>query len=195
MYETTLVGVLLIFSWDPDLIYHPLTHSPTSWLSYSTDSCYSDLSIDCVPWHTFVFKYQWEKWKNTAAGISALMSWSIFDIFHRLQPYLCSKRDDLGFFKPQMDKLGWAEVVQSKKLIFVYNCSDGPKRVLNGRKHLGWPFWSLLDPFGPLWNVDKPAMFGPSPVMNGRLQSKKRLIARSLMCGLLVEPQNVPCVT
>ena len=37
---------------------------------------------------------------------------------------------------------------------------DGPKRVPNGQKHLGWPFWSLLDPFGPLWNVDKPAMFG-----------------------------------
>ena len=37
---------------------------------------------------------------------------------------------------------------------------DGPKRVPNGQKHLGWPFWTLLDPFGPLWNVDKPAMFG-----------------------------------
>ena len=37
---------------------------------------------------------------------------------------------------------------------------DGPKRVPNGQKHLGWPFWSLLNPFGPLWSVDKPAMFG-----------------------------------
>ena len=37
---------------------------------------------------------------------------------------------------------------------------DGPKRVPNGQKHLGWPFWTLLDPFGPLWNVDKPAMLG-----------------------------------
>ena len=40
------------------------------------------------------------------------------------------------------------------------NGPDGPKRVPNGQKHLGWPFWTLLDPFGPLWNVDKPAMFG-----------------------------------
>ena len=36
----------------------------------------------------------------------------------------------------------------------------GPKRVPNGQKHLVGPFWSLLDPFGPLWSVDKPAMFG-----------------------------------
>ena len=36
----------------------------------------------------------------------------------------------------------------------------GPKGVPNGQKHLGRPFWSLLDPFGPLWSVDKPAMFG-----------------------------------
>ena len=37
---------------------------------------------------------------------------------------------------------------------------SGPKRVSNGQKHLCWPSWSLLDPNGPLWNVDKPAMFG-----------------------------------
>ena len=37
---------------------------------------------------------------------------------------------------------------------------DGPKRVPNVQKDLGWPFWSLLGPFGPLWSVDKPAMFG-----------------------------------
>ena len=37
---------------------------------------------------------------------------------------------------------------------------DGSKRVLNGQKPLGWSFWSLFDSFLPLWNVDKPAMFG-----------------------------------
>ena len=42
----------------------------------------------------------------------------------------------------------------------VQKCPDGPKTVPNGQKHFGWSFWSLLDPFGPLWNVDKPAMFG-----------------------------------
>ena len=30
----------------------------------------------------------------------------------------------------------------------------------NCQKHLGLPFWTLLEPFEPLWNVDKPAMFG-----------------------------------
>ena len=50
-----------------------------------------------------------------------------------------------------------------------------------------------------IWNVDKPAMFGPkwtifgpSPVMNGRPQSKKMLIITSPICGMLVEPQITP---
>ena len=37
---------------------------------------------------------------------------------------------------------------------------DGPKRVPNCQKHLGFPFLIPLDPVGSLWNVDKPAMFG-----------------------------------
>ena len=43
----------------------------------------------------------------------------------------------------------------------VQKCPDGPKRVPNGQKHLGWPFWTLLDTFRPLRNVDidKPVMF------------------------------------
>ena len=76
------------------------------------------------------------------------------------------------------------------------------KRVQNGQKQLGWPFWAFMDPFGPLGNVDKSALFGPkwaifgpSPVMNCALQSWKRVITRSSMCGLLVEPQNVPFCT
>ena len=42
----------------------------------------------------------------------------------------------------------------------VQKCQDGPKRVPNCQKHLGLSFWTLLDPFGLLWNVDKPDMFG-----------------------------------
>ena len=70
-----------------------------------------------------------------------------------------------------------------------------PNGVPNDQKDLGWPFWSLLGPFGPLWSVDKPAMFGkfwskmdhfgPSPVMNGGPQGKKGSSPR-----LLMEPQN-----
>ena len=51
---------------------------------------------------------------------------------------------------------------------------DGPKRVPNDQKDLGWPFWSLLDPFGQLWTIDKPAMFGHFWAMNGGPQSKKK---------------------
>ena len=40
----------------------------------------------------------------------------------------------------------------------VQKCPDGPKRVPNCQKHLGLPFRTLLDPFGPLWNGDKPAI-------------------------------------
>ena len=81
----------------------------------------------------------------------------------------------------------------------VQNGPDGPKRVPSGQKHLGWPFWSLLDHFdklkslpclaifGPKWTI-----FGPSPMMSGGHQSKKRLITTSSMCGLLVEPQFFP---
>ena len=55
-----------------------------------------------------------------------------------------------------------AEVILKTLFLFemVQMGLDGPKRVPNGQKHLGLPFWTLLDPFGPLWNVDKPAMFG-----------------------------------
>ena len=42
----------------------------------------------------------------------------------------------------------------------VQKCPDGPQKVPNCQKHLGLPFRTLLDPFGPLWNVDKPDMYG-----------------------------------
>ena len=47
----------------------------------------------------------------------------------------------------------------------------GPKRVSNVQKHLGWPFWSLLDLFGTLTSLPSLAIFGPKwtifePVMN-----------------------------
>ena len=36
----------------------------------------------------------------------------------------------------------------------------GPKMVNLDVFHNSVPFWAHLDTFGPLWNVDKPAMFG-----------------------------------
>ena len=43
---------------------------------------------------------------------------------------------------------------------------DGPKRVPNGQKHLGWPFWSLLDHFGTVGRPQKNLFdFPPSQVI------------------------------
>ena len=60
-------------------------------------------------------------------------------------------------FLPQMDKVGFCRGASKQN---INSSLKWPKRVPNDQKHLGWPFWSLLEPFGPLWNVDKPAMFG-----------------------------------
>ena len=72
--------------------------------------------------------------------------------------------DKNDFFAPNGQSRGWQRCFGAKyQFLFetVQKGPDGPKRVPNGQKHLGWPFWSLSDPFGPLWSVDKPAMFGP----------------------------------
>ena len=58
---------------------------------------------------------------------------------------------------------------------------DGPQKVPNGQKHLGLPYWPLLDHFGtltslPCWAIFGPkwTIFGPSPVMNGGPKRKKK---------------------
>ena len=54
-----------------------------------------------------------------------------------------------------------------------------------------------FDHFGPLWNVDEPAMFGhfwaiPIPQScSVDPKVKRRLTTRSFMCGLLIEPQSI----
>ena len=77
----------------------------------------------------------------------------------------------LGLFRqkssccPIRTKSGFTEVLLSKTSFFCLKwfkrVQTGPKKVPNGQKQFGWPFQTLLDSFGPLWNVDKPAMFGP----------------------------------
>ena len=78
-----------------------------------------------------------------------------FWIFHRLRPYLCSKRGELGFHKQATHRR-------------------------RGDDNFG-PFWAPLDHFGALTSLPclaifgpKWTIFGPSPVMNGRPQSKKK---------------------
>ena len=43
----------------------------------------------------------------------------------------------------------------------VQRCSDGPKRGPKWSKTLRLTILVPFGPFGPLWSVDKPAMFGP----------------------------------
>ena len=83
-------------------------------------------------------------------------------VFDHLGPFW-AHLDPFGPFQTKMNflpQMGVAEVLRSKKSIFVWN---GPKWSRWARKG---PKWSktlrltILDPFGPLWNVDKPAMFG-----------------------------------
>ena len=108
------------------------------------------------------------------------------------------------FFAPNGQSRVWRRCLRAKnKFLFemVQKVPDGPKtfgkRVSNGQKHLGWPFWYLLDHFGTLTSLPclaifgpKWTFFGPSPVMNGGPQIEKRFITKSPMCGLLVELQN-----
>ena len=64
---------------------------------------------------------------------------------------------------------------------------------------------TILDPFGPLWNVEKPAMSShfwskmdhlwAIPSHEWWTQRKKSFITTTPMCGLLVEPQNLPFET
>ena len=45
-------------------------------------------------------------------------------------------------------------------LLTFQNGPKGSKMVNLDVFHNSVPFWAHLDTFGPLWNVDKPAMFG-----------------------------------
>ena len=78
--------------------------------------------------------------------------WTLFGHFR--QKWICC---------PKWTKYGLAKVLRSKnQFLFemVKKGPDGSKGVQNGHKHLGWRFWSFLDPVGLLWSVDKLAMFG-----------------------------------
>ena len=108
--------------------------------------------------------------------------WPIFDIFHRLQPHICSKRQDLGSHKQAthrrrgdepcsgVDRFGmaqkWSILDQNwpnmKGLSMFQNGLKGSKMVnLTVFDHLG-PFLAHLDHFGPFQT--KVIFFAPSRV-------------------------------
>ena len=79
-----------------------------------------------------------------------------------------------------------------QKISFVWNRPKGSRWAQNGPKwsktldHLMLASLPCLAIIGP-----KCTIFKPSPVMNnGPKSKKKRLITRSPICGLLIEPQN-----
>ena len=91
------------------------------------------------------------------------------DDFDNMGPFF-AHLDTFGPFQTKInlllyeDKVGFGGSAFEQENHFLFEMvpkdPDGPKRVPNGQKQLSLPFRTLLDPFGPLWNVDKPAMFG-----------------------------------
>ena len=99
--------------------------------------------------------------------------WPIFDIFHRLRPYLCSKQDEVGFHKQPTHRRhddepffhsgvdrSWLGMAQKWSILdqkwpnmaglstFQKERKETKMINLSVFDHLG-PFWTHLDPFGP----------------------------------------------
>ena len=90
---------------------------------------------------------------------SKMVNLSVFD---HLGPFW-AHLDPFGPFQTKMNflpQMGVAEVLRSKKSIFVWNGPKGSRWAQKGPKWSKTLRLTILDPFGPLWNVDKPAMFG-----------------------------------
>ena len=64
-------------------------------------------------------------------------------------------------FLPQMDKVGFGGGASEQKINFCLKWSKRVQMGPKGSQMVKNTFrLTILDPFGPLWNVDKPAMFG-----------------------------------
>ena len=97
--------------------------------------------------------------------------WPIFDIFHGLRPYLCSKAQDLGFHKQPTHRRrddepffysgvdrSWLGMAQKWSILdqkwpnmaglsTLQSGPKGPKRDQNGQPKSFWTFGTLLDNF------------------------------------------------
>ena len=100
--------------------------------------------------------------------------WPIFDIFHGLRPYLCSKAQDLGFHKQPTHRRrddepffysgvdrSWLGMAQKWSILdqkwpnmaglsTLQSGPKGPKRDQNGQPK---SFWSFGTPFGSIWTL------------------------------------------
>ena len=123
--------------------------------------------------------------------------WPAFDIFHRLRPYLCSKREVLGFHKQATHRrpgdepffyfgvhrswLGmaqkWSTLDQKwPNMAGLSTFQSGPKgskRVQNGQPKCFWPFGTLSGPSGPFWAIsNKNWFFAPKHLRHTHLGQK-----------------------
>ena len=110
----------------------------------------------------------------TKNGHCLMEFWPIFDIFHRLRPYLCSKQGELGFHKQPTHRnrgdepffysgvdrswLGMAQkwsILDQKwpNMAGLSTLQSGPKG--SERDQNGQPkcFWSFGTHFGPIWTL------------------------------------------
>ena len=103
--------------------------------------------------------------------------WPIFDIFHGLRPYLCSKRAYLGFHKQPTHRRrddepffysgvdrSWLGMAQRWSILdrkwqnmaglsMLQSGPKGPNRDQNGQSKSFWTFGTLLGPSGPFWTI------------------------------------------
>ena len=87
------------------------------------------------------------------------------DVFDHLEPFWVGV-DPIGPFQTKNDFLFKSTpakpyfVLMGQQIDFCPEWSKSVQMGPKGSQHLGLIFWTFLDLFGPLWNVNKPAMFG-----------------------------------
>ena len=79
----------------------------------------------------------------------------------------------LDHFRAKKDFRSKTVCILGVKIIF---CPKWPTMVLRDQKQAGLPFGTLLDPFGPLWNVETPAVFPPFLVQKGTYKGTNSLL-------------------
>ena len=93
--------------------------------------------------------------------------WPIFDIFHGLRPYLCSKRGHLGFHKQATHRRrgdepffysgvdrSWLGMAQKWSILDQkWPNMAGLSTVQSGPKWKTWLFLTICNPFGPICSL------------------------------------------
>ena len=86
-------------------------------------------------------------------------------VFDHMEPFW-AHLDHFGQFQTRIDILLWSTsakpyfVHSGQKIIIVWNGPKGTRWAPKGSKWSKTPRFTILAPFRPLWNADKPAMLG-----------------------------------